>query len=152
IGDSSPADDQTGDPGDTLYPGWDKATGGVKNREIHLNACAWLLNPAPDTDPPAITLGPAADPSDCSTAVGWETDEPATSAVEYGTTDSYGSGASAAGQSSGHSVPLSGLTPSTTYHFRALSTDACGNGPTFSPDATLTTGPASLDLSGWTLR
>jgi len=34
IGDSSPADDGTGDSGDTLYGGWDKATGGVNNREI----------------------------------------------------------------------------------------------------------------------
>jgi hypothetical protein len=53
IGDSSPADDNTGDPSDSLHPGWNLATGGVNNREIHLNACAWLLNPPPDTVPPA---------------------------------------------------------------------------------------------------
>jgi len=52
IGDSSPADDGTGDPGDHLYDGWDKASGGVNNREIHLNAVAWLADADPDTVPP----------------------------------------------------------------------------------------------------
>jgi hypothetical protein len=42
---SSPADDGTGDSGDSLYGGWDKATGG-KNRES-ISTRAWLLNPAP---------------------------------------------------------------------------------------------------------
>ncbi len=53
IGDSSPADDGTGDLGDNLYDGWDKASGGVNNREIHLNAVAFLADAAPDTVPPA---------------------------------------------------------------------------------------------------
>ncbi len=247
IGDSSPADDgTTGDANDTVYPGWDKAVGGVKNREIHLNACAWLLNPAPDTTPPLLTTGPVAAPSDCSSlvtwttdenatsavdygptaaygstvtvpgytrdhavtlpglasgalyhyrvsssdatgngptrssdatfitaaasppvitagpaasgvsgsgaAIAWTTDEPATSQVEYGTTPSYGNSASSPGFATVHSVPLSGLTPETAYHYRVLSTDACGNGPTASLDQTFTTGPASLDLSGWRIQ
>ena len=82
IGDSSPADDDTGDAGDNLFPGWDKAAGGVKNREIHLNACAWLLNPAPDTQPPAIVAGPSAAATDCAATVTWSTDEAATSRVD----------------------------------------------------------------------
>lgn len=143
IGDSSPADDGTGDPGDTLYGGWDKAVGGVNNREIHLNACAWLLNPPADTTPPQILSGPAATHSDCSAVISWTTDEPATSSVDYGLTASYGSGASAAGYADSHEVILLGLSPSTTYHYRASSTDAAGNGPTLSTDATFTTSAAA---------
>ena len=139
IGDSSPADDGTGDPGDTLYGGWDKAVGGVNNREIHLNACAWLLNPPADTTPPQITSGPSVAHSDCSAAVSWTTDEAATSAVDYGLTSSYGSSASVAGYSSSHSVTLLSLSPSATYHYRVSSSDAAGNGPTRSSDATFTT-------------
>jgi len=40
IGDSSPADDGTGQG--KLYPGWDRASGGVANDVIFLNATAWL--------------------------------------------------------------------------------------------------------------
>jgi hypothetical protein len=146
IGDSSPADDDTGDPGDTLYPGWDKASGGVNNREIHLNACHWLLNPAPDVTDPVITSGPAASASDCSAAITWETDEPATSLVEYGLTPAYGSSASVSGYTRSHSVTLAGLAPGTTYHYRVSSTDAAGNGPATSADATFSTAAASAPV------
>ncbi len=42
IGDSSPADDGTGTPGDDLYNGWDEAS----DRVIFLNSCYWLLEDA----------------------------------------------------------------------------------------------------------
>jgi hypothetical protein len=45
IGDSSPADDGTGQG--KLYPGWDKAKGGVANDQIFLNATAWLAKVTP---------------------------------------------------------------------------------------------------------
>jgi hypothetical protein len=158
IGDSSPADDGTGDAGDTLYGGWDKATGGVKNREIHLNACAWLIGAAPDTTPPAITQGPTVAPMDCSATVTWTTDESATSVVEYGSTSTYGSSASTAGYAISHSVGLGGLAPSSTYHYQVLSADLVGNGPTASTDGTFSTqapaapviitGPAAGSVTG----
>jgi hypothetical protein len=158
IGDSSPADDQTGDSGDTLYNGWDKAVGGVKNKEIHLNACHWLLNPTPDTTPPVITAGPSASAGDCSATVTWTTDEAASSSVVYGLTTSYGSTATTAGHTTAHSVVLSGLAPSTTYHYQVSSTDASGNGPVQSTDHTFTTvagtaptitaGPAETAVGG----
>jgi len=139
IGDSSPADDGTGDSGDTLYGGWDKATGGVNNKEIHLNATYWLTNPIPDTTAPAITSGPTSSAGDCSADITWTTDESATSFVDYGLTISYGSTATTAGLASGHLVSLTGLTPSTTYHYRVYSADSKGNGPTYSSDNTFTT-------------
>lgn len=146
IGDSSPADDGTGDSGDTLYGGWDKAAGGVNNREIHLNACAWLLNTAPDTTPPVITSGPTAAAADCSATITWTTDEAATSGVAYGTTTAYGNTASTAGHSTSHSVVLTGLVPSATYHYQVSSTDAAGNGPTQSSDRTFATTAGAAPL------
>lgn len=139
IVDSSPADDGTGDSSDSLHPGWDKATGGVKNREIHLNACAWLLNPAPDTTPPVITAGPSVAPADCSAVVTWTTDEAASSLVDYGAAPSYGSSASTPGATQSHAVTLAALTPSSTVHYQVSSTDVAGNGPTLSGDATFAT-------------
>jgi len=146
IGDSSPADDGTGDPSDTLYGGWDKAVGGVKNREIHLNACAWLLNPAPDTTPPSITAGPAAAPGDCSAVITWTTDEPATSVVGYGLSGSYGQNANVAGLTRNHSVTLSGLSSGILYHYKVSSADSAGNGPTQSPDQTFSTSAATAPV------
>ncbi len=158
IGDSSPADDGTGDSGDTLYGGWDKAVGGVNNREIHLNACHWLIDPTPDTTPPVITDGPAAAPFDCSARVTWTTDEAATTLVDFGTTNGYGQSSSVPGLATAHVVTLASLTPATQYHYRVSSSDRVGNGSTQSADATFTTtaaaapaitaGPAATSLSG----
>jgi Lamin Tail Domain len=143
IGDSSPADDGTGDSGDALHGGWDKAVGGVNNREIHLNACAWLDNAPPDTTPPAIVAGPAVTAADCSAAITWSTDEPGTSTVEYGSTSGYGSSVSAPALVTSHALTLTGLSAETAYHFRAASSDAAGNGPTQTGDAVFTTSVAT---------
>ncbi len=143
IGDSSPADDGTGDTGDSLHLGWDRASGGVANREIHLNACDWLLNGMPDTTPPTIIDPPTVIVRDCTARVEWATDEPSTSVVEYGATPTYGDVAALATLSPSHAVDLAGLSPASNYHFRASSTDAAGNGPTTSGDAVFATvGPA----------
>ena len=40
LGDSSPADDSTGAPGNTLYNGWGEANG--NHTRLHLNASLWL--------------------------------------------------------------------------------------------------------------
>ena len=63
--------------------------------------------------------------------------------VEYGTTTSYGSQTTAVAAGSGSSavavsVPLSGLSPATTYHARLVATSA--GGTTNGPDLTFTTG------------
>lgn len=146
VGDSSPADDDTGDPSDNLYPGWDRASGGVNNREIHLNASTWLLNPTPDTTPPAITSGPTATAADCTAIVTWTTDEGATSLVDYGPTAGYGLSASTPGFTQGHEVQLTSLSPATEYHYRVASMDFVGNGPTHSDDAVFTTTAAADPL------
>ncbi len=71
--------------------------------------------------------------------------------VEYGTTTSYGSTtpptAAGAGLTAiGVSVPLSGLTSSTTYHARLVAVSA--GGTTNGPDLTFTTGDLPPSVSG----
>jgi hypothetical protein len=144
IGDSSPADDGTGDPGDTLHLGWTSTVGGIANRQIHLNACAWLLGTsAPDTTPPTITAGPASAPSDCTATITWTTDEIATSNVDYGLTTSYGSTATTPGNVTSHSVVVGPpLTAGTLYHYQVRTADGSGN-LTTTGDFTFTTAAAA---------
>ncbi|WP_156179606.1 Ig-like domain-containing protein [Bradyrhizobium sp. LTSPM299] len=89
----------------------------------------------------------------------WITDETANSQVNYGTTTSYASSTVLDGAYvTSHQVVLSGLSPSTTYHFQVVSTDVQGHLAT-STDQTLTTPPivsvgalgASSQISGSTL-
>ncbi len=94
---------------------------------------------APDATPPVIT-----DPAvtileyDQGTVV-WTTDEGATSQVEYGLDANYGSwSAEDANLVFDHSVPLTGLTPETEYHFRIHTRDWAGN-VTVTGDLTFTT-------------
>ena len=95
----------------------------------------------PDTTAPVIS-GVAAGPITPSTAtVSWTTDEASDTQVDYGTTSSYGSSTALDPTLVlSHSVTLSGLAPSTTYHFRVKSRDAAGN-LAVSSDFTLTTAP-----------
>ncbi|HET9649165.1 MAG TPA: DUF4082 domain-containing protein, partial [Microlunatus sp.] len=99
--------------------------------------------PPTDTRAPAITGVAASGVGTTSATIGWTTDEPANSQVSYGTTSSYGSTTpTGTTLSTTHSQPLSGLTASTTYHYRVRSVDAAGNVAT-SADAVFTTATAS---------
>lgn len=95
------------------------------------------------TTPPVISAVAVSDRGESSASVGWETEEPATSQVEYGTTSAYGSTTPLDKElTTNHSVTLTGLEPNTTYHFRMKSKDATGNEAT-SSDAAFQTEPAS---------
>lgn len=80
-----------------------------------------------DTTPPVISNVQAVNITDTGAVIQWNTDEPATSLVEYGTDASYGNTATAQGLVTSHNVPINGLAPGTTYHFRVISQDAYGN-------------------------
>lgn len=68
----------------------------------------------------------------------WVTDRAASSRVEYGLTNAYGSTTTlVATASNSHSAVLIGLTAETEYHYRVLSTVATDDAA--SPDATFTT-------------
>ena len=68
----------------------------------------------------------------------WTTNEPATSEVLIGPTTSYGTTYYSATLGTSHSIALSGLTASSTYHYIVVSTNAVGNTAT-SSDQTFTT-------------
>jgi len=81
-----------------------------------------------DTTPPLISEVNISNITETSATITWETDEDATSQVEYGITDAYGSSTSWDEElTTGHSITLSELEPDTTYHFRLKSIDASGN-------------------------
>ena len=95
-----------------------------------------------DTTPQTISGVSASVFTTSTNTITWTTNEPATSQVEYGLNASYGSTAptptDSPADNTSHSVILSGLSPSTTYHYRILSKDSPGN-TTTSEDLTFMT-------------
>lgn len=58
----------------------------------------------------------------------WNTDEPSTSQVEWGTDTNYGNKTTAnSTMVTSHLMTVTGLTQGATYHFRVYSTDSAGN-------------------------
>ena len=93
----------------------------------------------PDTTPPVMSNIQATAITGSGATITWTTDEPSDSVVEYGLTTSYGSSVSNATDVTSHSIPLSGLSGNTLYHYRVTSTDAAGN-TTASADHSFQTG------------
>jgi hypothetical protein len=96
-----------------------------------------VYNPFPDTVPPIISnINVTAGTS--TAVITWNTDENATSTVNYGLTTGYGTASSSSASVTSHTIRLGLLTPNTTYHYRISSQDALGNLAT-SSDLTFTT-------------
>jgi len=82
----------------------------------------------PYAPPPIISEVKVFNITDSSATITWQTDRPATSHIEYGTTDAYSSTTPPDDElTTSHSVTLTGLKPSTTYYFEMKSQDASGN-------------------------
>ena len=93
----------------------------------------------PDTTPPTITAVTSSGITSSGATITWTTNEPSNSRVNYGLTTSYGSSTVLDGSMvTSHSQTISGLTASTTYHYRVRSRDAASNLAT-SGDYTFTT-------------
>ena len=91
-----------------------------------------------DTIPPVISNINAV-PTDTGAAITWDTDEAATSRVDYGPTAAYENGFQEdTALVTSHSVVLTGLTPGTVYHYKVTSADGTGNSSN-SLDLTFTT-------------
>lgn len=118
----------------------------VGNESIVSNSVIITEETAADTTAPDITNIQATLITQTGATITWNTDELATSRVEYGLTSSYGNFTNIDGTADNmsHSVALAGLTAGTEYHFRALSTDAIGNAGT-SVDGTFTTSAPTPD-------
>lgn len=94
--------------------------------------------------PPLISNVTATDVTATSATIVWSTDRITSGTVEYGTTTSYGSSAADAnGFQTEHSVTLTGLTPSTRYHYRVISADT-GDSTAQSEDFTFITAPLTV--------
>lgn len=92
-----------------------------------------------DTTAPLISNPLATNITFNSVMIAWNTNEGATSQVEYGTTTSYGATTTLnSSLVTSHSMAITDLATSTTYHFRVLSKDAAGN-LAISGDFTFTT-------------
>ncbi|HFE52110.1 MAG TPA: hypothetical protein ENK07_01630, partial [Bacteroidetes bacterium] len=97
---------------------------------------------------PIITAGPSVSTLIGGTAViSWETNEPSTSVVQYGTGLPYTAELSDADLTQTHRLQLSGLQAGAEYHFRVGSSDASGNGPTWSSDRTFTVPAAEVSAA-----
>jgi len=92
-----------------------------------------------DTAPPIISNVRTSDVGATTAKVLWDTDEPATSQVEYGLDTNYGNLTSEdPALVTSHTVQLADLSPTTTYHYRVISKDGAEN-QAVSDDYTFTT-------------
>lgn len=78
------------------------------------------------TNPPVIS-GIASSTGATTATITWTTNESATSTVNYGLSNSYGSASSSSSFATTHSIMLTGLSSGTTYHFQVASGDAYYN-------------------------
>jgi hypothetical protein len=152
FGDSSPADDGTGDPNDNLYTGWTGDANG-NHRILMTNATIWLASsPTPPsglatvttTAVSSITMTGAvsggnvtADGGNAVTARGvcWSTSASPGVAGNH-TADGSGTGA--------FTSTLTGLTANTAYHVRAYATNSTGTA--YGPDIQFSTSCGSYAL------
>ncbi len=102
-----------------------------------------------DATAPVITSGPSTTAVTDSFTADWTTDEASDSYLEWGTTSgSYPDSTSDAADVTSHSLTATGLSLGTTYYYRVCSTDSCGNGPTCSAEATVTTSSSCVPGTG----
>lgn len=106
---------------------------GVQYAVFPAGAASYAVSYGPDIAPPTISGLSVSAVGATTATVSWTTNEPATSVVNYGTNPSaLTQSASNSTLVTTRSMPLSGLTPGTTYYYRVTSTDAAGN-PAISP-------------------
>src|SRR6266481_5355383 len=100
---------------------------------VVLSGCAGLVSGAGNGNPPPpstldITNVQAAPATTSTSQVVWTTNVPADSAVDYGTSTSYGSSTPVdSAMVTSHQVTLSGLAASTTYYYQVRSSDSKNN-------------------------
>lgn len=103
-----------------------------------------------DASPVDIIISEVLVNPDVSTAlITWTTDVPATSEIEYGTSQSYELGTIANGNLvTSHVLELTSLSPTTTYHFKIKADDGLGGSAETGDLEFTTASPPVVDLSG----
>jgi hypothetical protein len=121
----------------TLYHFQVKSSDASGNLATDSNSGNYNFSTDSGIAPPVIS-GTSSSVGSTTATVTWTTDLNSNSFVEYGTDIAYGLATGKYDSTKNHSVTLSGLSPSTTYHFRMRSkADTEG----VSGDYTLTTAP-----------
>jgi glucose/arabinose dehydrogenase len=126
--------------GATVRP-WDGQIDDVTIYSRALSAAEIAAMVSNDTAPPVIS-NVQASVTDGTATITWDTDEPASSVVNYGLDATYGSVVNDAALVISHSVTLSGLAAETQYHFQVVSVDGSGNQAAIA-DTTFTTAAQS---------
>lgn len=103
---------------------------------------------AADTDAPEITNVQVQSVSNNEVTITWETDEDATSMINYGLQEDYGIVHIPEADKTTHSITLDGLEPGRTYHFRVVSADGEGNQGISADYKVQTTGIPNADGDG----
>ncbi|MFQ5592534.1 MAG: DUF6259 domain-containing protein [Anaerolineae bacterium] len=100
-----------------------------------------------DVTPPTFSNVTFSEPTDTSVRVSWDTDEPATTQIEYGTTTAYGNTTPLISTLTlTHTQVISGLLPGTAYHLRLLGQDLNGNAGASSDFSFTTYTPVTVTL------
>ena len=103
----------------------------------------------PDTTGPVISSVNSSSITVSGATITWSTNELATSQVEYGLTEEYGSTTTLdATKGNSHSVEMTDLKAGKTYHYRVISKDAANN-EKVSDDFTFTTASRSGGMPAW---
>lgn len=77
--------------------------------------------------PPTISKVEARNIQQTRAKISWQTNELASSRVDYGRSSSLGKGSSSSSKTTSHKRLLTGLLPGTRYYYRVSSTDSDGN-------------------------
>jgi phosphodiesterase/alkaline phosphatase D-like protein len=102
-----------------------------------------------DATAPTISAVNSTEITKTGATITWSTNEAATSRVEYGLTEEYGSFTTLdTNLVTNHSVQLTGLKAGKTYHYRVISEDASNN-EAVSADNTLKTSASSGGMPVW---
>ncbi|MDE1875106.1 MAG: hypothetical protein KGH68_03510, partial [Patescibacteria group bacterium] len=116
----------------------------VYSRALSTSDVSALYAYSPSVSAPVIS-SIATSTTGVTATITWNTDQPATSTIGYGTTASYGSASTSSSYVTSHSISLSGLATSTTYHIQISSSNIKGQVST-SSDYTITTSPHTQDI------
>ena len=109
-----------------------------------------FVTPADPPPPPVISAISVSGTNATDATIIWSTDQAADSTVEWGTTTAYGTITNTVALVTAHSLSLSNLTPSTTYHYRVSSTNATGQSAVSADNSFVTGGcPLTNGLAGY---
>jgi peroxiredoxin/chitodextrinase len=109
---------------------WNADRPGREGYALASNELQRVLEQAREAEADPLVLASIDSPTVFSdhAVISWRTNRPATGQVEFGLKDSYGNRTALDPTLlTTHAVMLKGLVPKTTYYFRVLSIDCCGN-------------------------